>query len=143
MENHSDSISNVEELRQAIYNVMSKSNGVASAEDIAIELDKLGFTKVRDLVRSYDRLVDDYNDLSHLNDLTMIENEKLKTYNDKLSQGIFHGDGCQFTNAIDQAKIDILSKLKEKSFQGYQVGMYIVDARQIDDLIEKIRKGQI
>lgn len=37
-----------------------------------------------------------------------------------------------------QAQIDILNKLKSKAWQGYQVGMYIVDTQQIDELIKEV-----
>ena len=42
--------------------------------------------------------------------------------------------------SIRRAQVDILAKLKLKAFQGYQVGMYIVNTQQIDELIKEVEE---
>ena len=39
---------------------------------------------------------------------------------------------------IKQAQIDVLNKLRRRSWQGYQIGMYIVSTQEIDELIKEI-----
>ena len=39
---------------------------------------------------------------------------------------------------VKQAKIDVLNKLRRKSWQGYQIGMYIVSTQEIDELIKEV-----
>lgn len=39
---------------------------------------------------------------------------------------------------IKQAKIDVLNKLRRITWQGYQIGMYIVSTQEIDELIKDI-----
>ena len=41
---------------------------------------------------------------------------------------------------IKQAQIDVLNKLRRRSWQGYQIGMYIVSTQEIDELIEEVEK---
>lgn len=43
---------------------------------------------------------------------------------------------------VKQAKIDVLKELKSKAWQGYQVGMYIVDTQQIEELIEEVENDK-
>ena len=39
---------------------------------------------------------------------------------------------------VKQAKIDVLNKLRRRSWQGYQIGMYIVSTQEIDELIKEV-----
>lgn len=39
---------------------------------------------------------------------------------------------------IKQAQIDVLNKLRRRSWQGYQIGMYIVSTQEIDELIKEV-----
>ena len=39
---------------------------------------------------------------------------------------------------VKQAQIDVLNKLRRRSWQGYQIGMYIVSTQEIDELIKEI-----
>ena len=39
---------------------------------------------------------------------------------------------------IRQAQIDVLNKLRRRSWQGYQIGMYIVSTQEIDELIKEV-----
>ena len=46
---------------------------------------------------------------------------------------------CDFVKtAQKQAQIDILNKLRRRSWQGYQIGMYIVSTQEIDELIKEV-----
>ena len=40
---------------------------------------------------------------------------------------------------IKQAQIDVLNKLRRRSWQGYQIGMYIVSTQEIDELIKEVQ----
>lgn len=40
---------------------------------------------------------------------------------------------------VKQAKIDVLNKLRRRSWQGYQIGMYIVSTQEIDELIKEVQ----
>jgi hypothetical protein len=40
---------------------------------------------------------------------------------------------------VKQAQIDVLNKLRRRSWQGYQIGMYIVSTQEIDELIEEVK----
>lgn len=44
--------------------------------------------------------------------------------------------------SVRRAQVGILEKLKSKAFQGYQVGMYIVNTQQIDELIEEVENAE-
>ena len=68
-----------------------------------------------------------------LNLITEQENEieKLKAEVNK---------GCDNCETVKQAKIDVLTELKTRAFQSYQVGMYIVNTEQIDQMIEELKK---
>ena len=39
---------------------------------------------------------------------------------------------------VKQAQIDVLNKLRRRSWQGYQIGMYIVSTQEIDELIKEV-----
>lgn len=39
---------------------------------------------------------------------------------------------------VKQAQIDVLNKLRRRSWQGYQIGMYIVSTQEIDELITEV-----
>ena len=39
---------------------------------------------------------------------------------------------------VKQAKIDVLNKLRRRSWQGYQIGMYIVSTQEMDELIKEV-----
>ena len=39
---------------------------------------------------------------------------------------------------VKQAKIDVLNKLRRRSWQGYQIGMYIVSTQEIDEIIKEV-----
>lgn len=41
---------------------------------------------------------------------------------------------------VKQAQIDVLNKLRRRSWQGYQIGMYIVSTQEIDELIKEVEK---
>ncbi len=41
--------------------------------------------------------------------------------------------------AQKQAQIDILNKLKSKTWHGYQIGMYVVSIEDIDELIKEVQ----
>ena len=43
---------------------------------------------------------------------------------------------------IKQAQIDVLNKLRRRSWQGYQIGMYIVSTQEIDELIKEVENGE-
>ena len=43
-----------------------------------------------------------------------------------------------FEQQLKQAKIDVLNKLRRRSWQGYQIGMYIVSTQEIDELIKEV-----
>ena len=38
---------------------------------------------------------------------------------------------------VEQAKIDVLNKLRRRAWQGYQIGMYIVSTQEIDEIINE------
>ena len=40
---------------------------------------------------------------------------------------------------VKQAQIDVLNKLRRRSWQGYQIGMYIVSTQEIDELIKEVQ----
>ena len=40
---------------------------------------------------------------------------------------------------IKQAQIDVLNKLRRRSWQGYQIGMYIVRTQEIDERIKGVQ----
>lgn len=44
-----------------------------------------------------------------------------------------------FKQQLKQAKIDVLNKLRRRSWQGYQIGMYIVSTQEIDELIKEVQ----
>ncbi len=44
--------------------------------------------------------------------------------------------------AQKQAQIDILNKLKSKTWHGYQIGMYVVSIEDIDELIKEVQNGK-
>ena len=39
---------------------------------------------------------------------------------------------------VKQAQIDVLNELRRRSWQGYQIGMYIVSTQEIDELIKEV-----
>ena len=39
---------------------------------------------------------------------------------------------------VKQAQIDVLNTLRRRSWQGYQIGMYIVSTQEIDELIKEV-----
>ena len=39
---------------------------------------------------------------------------------------------------VKQVQIDVLNKLRRRSWQGYQIGMYIVSTQEIDELIKEV-----
>ena len=39
---------------------------------------------------------------------------------------------------VKQAQIDVLNKLRRRSWQGYQIGMYRVSTQEIDELIKEV-----
>lgn len=41
---------------------------------------------------------------------------------------------------VKQAKIDVLNELRRRSWQGYQIGMYIVSTQEIDELIKEVEE---
>lgn len=41
---------------------------------------------------------------------------------------------------VKQAQIDVLNKLRRRSWQGYQIGMYIVSTQEIDELIKEVEE---
>ena len=78
------------------------------------------------------------------------EIERLKAENDRILTKL--ADVCMCiknTHDIDinklvkQAKIDVLNELKERAWQGYGVGMYIVNTQQIDELIKEIENESL
>lgn len=46
----------------------------------------------------------------------------------------------EMPDKIKQAQIDVLNKLRRRSWQGYQIGMYIVSTQEIDELIKEVEK---
>ena len=48
----------------------------------------------------------------------------------------------EMPNKIKRAQIDVLNKLRRKSWQGYQIGMYIVSTQEIDELIKEVQNGE-
>ena len=43
-----------------------------------------------------------------------------------------------FEQQLKQAQIDVVNKLRRRSWQGYQIGMYIVSTQEIDELIKEV-----
>ena len=43
---------------------------------------------------------------------------------------------------VKQAQIDVLNKLRRRSWQGYQIGMYIVSTQEIDELIKEVENAE-
>ena len=80
-------------------------------------------------------------------DVLKAENEKLKMYNDKLCQGIYWGNGKQFSNAIEQEKEhtvkEFAEKLKERchnyypSIDHYCCSQKAVNVKDIDELLQE------
>ena len=48
----------------------------------------------------------------------------------------------QLKAEVKQAQIDVLNKLRRSSWQGYQIGMYIVSTQEIDELIKEVGNGE-
>lgn len=99
-----------------------------SVDGIAEELVNAGYGKVSEYKAEIERL--------------KAENKSQERENGflKYCQCLTHGvDG---SNHIKKAQIDVLNELKSKAWQGYQVGMYIVDTQQIDKLIEEVQNGK-
>lgn len=70
------------------------------------------------------------------------EIERLEDENNRLQEIIKQKDDICYwcENSALQAKINVLTELKTRAFQGYQVGMYIVNTEQIDTMIEELKK---
>ena len=77
---------------------------------------------------------------SHINRYKS-EIERLKSHIGFLQSVISHSKDM-LDEAVKQAKIDVLNKLKSKTWQGYQIGMYIVSTREIDELMNEIKNEQ-
>lgn len=43
---------------------------------------------------------------------------------------------------VKQAQIDVLNKLKSRTWHGYQIGMYVVSIEDIDKLIKEVENEQ-
>lgn len=70
------------------------------------------------------------------------EIERLEDENNRLQEIIKQKDDICYwcENSALQTKINVLTELKTRAFQGYQVGMYIVNTEQIDQMIEELKK---
>ena len=110
----------IEEMRRTIYNARSKVNGIATAGDIAVALVQAGYGDVPEY---------------------KAEIERLKSNNGFLQCVISHSKDMM-DEAVKQAQIDVLNKLRRRAWQGYQIGMYIVSTQEIDELIKEVQNGE-
>ena len=65
------------------------------------------------------------------------EIERLNSNNGFLQCVISHSKDMM-DEAVKEAQIDVLNKLRRRSWQGYQIGMYIVSTQEIDELIKEV-----
>ena len=71
------------------------------------------------------------------------EIEQLKAENYELTKKLEARLTCDFVKTAQKhAKIDVLNKLRRSSWQGYQIGMYIVSTQEIDELIKEVENEQ-
>ena len=69
------------------------------------------------------------------------EIERLKSNNGFLKCVISHSKDMM-DEAVKQAQIDVLNKLRRRSWQGCQIGMYIVSTQEIDELIKEVENDK-
>ena len=72
------------------------------------------------------------------------EYENLQTDAEILASGVrdLNHENYELTEKVKQAQIDVLNKLRRKSWQGYQIGMYIVSTQEIDELIKEVENAE-
>ena len=68
------------------------------------------------------------------------EFKQLETNAEILARGVrdLNHENYELTEKVKQAQIDVLNKLRRRSWQGYQIGMYIVSTQEIDELIKEV-----
>lgn len=96
--------------------------------------------------KEIERLKGDNKALEMWNEALTEENEKLKIYNDKLCQGIYWGNGENFSISIEKAKQNAVKEFAEKlkmkafdkdMFNDWAGATYVVLVREIDKLLKE------
>ena len=96
--------------------------------------------------KEIERLKGDNEALKMWNGAYTEENEKLKIYNDKLCQGIYWGNGENFSISIEKAKQNAVKEFAEKlkakafdkdMFNDWAGATYVVLVREIDKLLKE------
>lgn len=95
-----------------------------------IEIDNLN----RDYHNSFERLKAQEREIDSLREDNINLKEELYELHDDLDIA-----RAKKGKTIKQAQIDILNKLKSKTWQGYQIGMYVVSIEDIDELIKEVQ----
>ena len=151
----------IEEMRRTIYNTRSKVNGIATAGDIAEALMQAGYGDVSEYKAEIERLRQEVRDTDKMarNIIEQYKNnydnaferlkarereiEKLREDNIDLKEELYelHDDldiaMAKKDKTINQAKIDVLNKAKEKLDSAPNGWAYTT---YIDELIEETEK---
>ena len=142
----------VETIAEALYNAgyrkVPDGAVILTPEERDEEL-KACNEKQAELEAKIARLKADNEALKMWNDAYTEENEKLKIYNDKLCQGIYWGNGENFSISIEKAKQNAVKEFAEKlkakafdkdMFNDWAGATYVVLVREIDELLKEYVK---